>query len=146
MREEYLEPNNNLNKKDKEFENSLRPSNLNEFYGQHKIVENLKIFIEAANKRKESLDHVLLHGPPGLGKTTLSYIIAQELKSNILTISKREYLNYYKNMPEMHDCSDLSEICVNQIIELIKEKNILDVGCGNGYLLEKIRNYNKKVN
>ena len=87
MREEYLEPNNNLNKKDKEFENSLRPSNLNEFYGQHKIVENLKIFIEAANKRKESLDHVLLHGPPGLGKTTLSYIIAQELKSNIKVTS-----------------------------------------------------------
>ena len=87
MREEYLQPNNNLNKKDKEFENSLRPSSLNEFYGQDKIVENLKIFIEAAKKRKESLDHVLLHGPPGLGKTTLSYIIAEELKSNIRVTS-----------------------------------------------------------
>ena len=83
MREEYLEPNKNLNKKDKEFENSLRPSSLKEFYGQNKIVDNLKIFIKAANKRKESLDHVLLHGPPGLGKTTLSYIIANELNSNI---------------------------------------------------------------
>ena len=87
MREEYLQPNNNLNKKDKEFENSLRPSSLHEFYGQDKIVENLKIFIEAAKKRKESLDHVLLHGPPGLGKTTLSYIIAEELKSNIRVTS-----------------------------------------------------------
>ena len=87
MREEYLQPNNNLNKKDKEFENSLRPSSLLEFYGQDKIVENLKIFIEAAKKRKESLDHVLLHGPPGLGKTTLSYIIAEELKSNIRVTS-----------------------------------------------------------
>ena len=87
MREENLQPNNNLNKKDKEFENSLRPSSLLEFYGQDKIVENLKIFIEAAKKRKESLDHVLLHGPPGLGKTTLSYIIAEELKSNIRVTS-----------------------------------------------------------
>ena len=87
MREEYLQPNNNLNKKDKEFENSLRPSSLHDFYGQDKIVENLKIFIEAAKKRKESLDHVLLHGPPGLGKTTLSYIIAEELKSNIRVTS-----------------------------------------------------------
>ena len=87
MREEYLQPNNNLNKKDKEFENSLRPSSLLEFYGQDKIVENLKVFIEAAKKRKESLDHVLLHGPPGLGKTTLSYIIAEELKSNIRVTS-----------------------------------------------------------
>jgi SAM-dependent methyltransferase len=70
----------------------------------------------------------------------------QKLKSNILRLSKREYLNYYKNMPEMHDCSDLSDICVNQIIKQIKEKNVLDVGCGNGFLLEKIRNYYKKVN
>ena len=83
MREEYLQANNNLTKKDKEFENSLRPSSLKQFFGQEKIISNLKIFIQAANKRKESLDHVLLHGPPGLGKTTLSYIIADELNSNI---------------------------------------------------------------
>jgi len=83
MREEYLQANNNLTKKDKEFENSLRPSSLKEFFGQEKIISNLKVFIQAANKRKESLDHVFLHGPPGLGKTTLSYIIADELNSNI---------------------------------------------------------------
>ena len=70
MREEYLQPNNNLSKKDKEFENTLRPSSLKEFSGQNQIVDNLKIFIKAANKREEALDHILLHGPPGLGKTT----------------------------------------------------------------------------
>ena len=61
----------------------MRPSSLKEFFGQEKIISNLKVFIQAANKRKESLDHVFLHGPPGLGKTTLSYIIADELNSNI---------------------------------------------------------------
>lgn len=61
----------------------LRPSSFDEFIGQKKIVENLKIWIEAANKRNEALDHVLLTGPPGLGKTTLSLIIAKEMKSGI---------------------------------------------------------------
>ena len=87
MREEYLQPNNNLSKKDKEFENTLRPSSLKEFSGQNKIVDNLKIFIKAANKREEALDHILLHGPPGLGKTTLSHIIANELNSTIKSTS-----------------------------------------------------------
>lgn len=65
----------------------LRPSSFDEFTGQKKIVENLKIFIEAALARGEALDHVLLTGPPGLGKTTLSNIIAKEMKSNIKTSS-----------------------------------------------------------
>ena len=69
----------------------------------------------------------------------------QKLKSNILKISKKEYINYYKNMPEMHDFSDLSEICIEEIIKQIKNKKILDVGCGNGYLLEKIRSCHKKA-
>lgn len=68
---------------EKEFEQSLRPSGFDEFYGQKKIVDNLKIFIAAAKKRGESLDHVLLTGPPGLGKTTLSFIIAHEMGSEI---------------------------------------------------------------
>ena len=65
--------------KEREFENALRPLSFKSFNGQDKIVENLKIFVTAARQRGEALDHVLLHGPPGLGKTTLSNIIANEL-------------------------------------------------------------------
>ncbi len=64
---------------EKDFESSLRPENFADFRGQTKIVDNLKVFVQAARMRTESLDHVLLHGPPGLGKTTLSHIIANEL-------------------------------------------------------------------
>ncbi len=64
-------------------ENTLRPQNLAEYIGQDKVKENMKIYIEAAKKRREPLDHCLLYGPPGLGKTTLSNIIANEMNSNI---------------------------------------------------------------
>ncbi len=64
---------------DKDFEQQLRPLNFNDFSGQDKIIENLQVFVTAAKMREEALDHVLLHGPPGLGKTTLSNIIANEL-------------------------------------------------------------------
>lgn len=64
---------------DKETERALRPVGFSEFSGQDKVVENLKIFVEAAKQREEALDHVLLHGPPGLGKTTLANIIANDL-------------------------------------------------------------------
>ncbi|NDW18442.1 Holliday junction branch migration DNA helicase RuvB [Dysgonomonas sp. 216] len=71
--------NENLNNSEREFENALRPLTFGSFSGQDKIVENLRIFVAAAKMRGESLDHTLLHGPPGLGKTTLSNIIANEL-------------------------------------------------------------------
>ena len=64
---------------DKEFENNIRPREMEEFAGQPQIIENLKIFIKAAKMRGEALDHILFHGPPGLGKTTLSRIVANEL-------------------------------------------------------------------
>ena len=67
------------NQKDKDFENALRPLRFDDFSGQSKVVENLSVFVEAARFRGEPLDHTLLHGPPGLGKTTLSNIIANEL-------------------------------------------------------------------
>lgn len=72
---------------EKEIEKVLRPVRFEYFAGQPQVVENLEIFVQAARQRGEALDHVLLHGPPGLGKTTLSYIIANELGVNIITSS-----------------------------------------------------------
>ncbi len=68
---------------DKEFENTIRPAAINDFSGQSQIIENISIFIKAAKIRGEALDHILFHGPPGLGKTTLSRIVANELGVNI---------------------------------------------------------------
>ena len=85
-------PNNSISTpdkldEDKSNENSLRPASFNDFTGQEDIIANLKIYIKAAKQRQEALDHVLLFGPPGLGKTTLAYIISKELNVNIKTSS-----------------------------------------------------------
>jgi len=76
-----------LNESEKEIEKKVRPSIFNDFQGQEKIVDNLKVFVKAAKLRGEALDHVLLQGPPGLGKTTLANIISNELEVNLKVTS-----------------------------------------------------------
>ena len=88
---------------DEAYEKSLRPQNLDEYIGQEQIKKNLKVFIGAAKKRSESLDHILFFGPPGLGKTTLANIIANEMGSSLKTISA----------PMLEKSGDLAAILTN---------------------------------
>lgn len=85
---EHLDPDGeNLSGSEKELEKALRPKQFDDFSGQEAVVDNLRIFVQAAKQREEALDHVLLHGPPGLGKTTLAHIISQDLGVNMKVTS-----------------------------------------------------------
>ena len=124
MREDYLKGDGeNLDPVEKEIEKALRPLSFEDFTGQQKVLENLKIFVLAAMQREEPLDHVLLHGPPGLGKTTLSHIIANELKSNLKVTSgpvldKPSDLAGLLTNLEAHDVLFIDEIHrLNPIVE-----------------------------
>ncbi|MEO9870452.1 Holliday junction branch migration DNA helicase RuvB [Ekhidna sp.] len=124
MREDYLQADSEgMESSEKEFEKALRPLSFSDFTGQQKVVDNLKIFVEAAKQRTEPLDHVLLHGPPGLGKTTLSFIIANELQSNIKVTSgpvldkASELAGLLTNL-EAHDVLFIDEIHrLNPVVE-----------------------------
>ncbi|MEK6576660.1 MAG: Holliday junction branch migration DNA helicase RuvB, partial [Nitrospirota bacterium] len=99
-----------LNDEEKRYETSLRPATFNEYIGQKRIKENLRIFVEAARQRDDVLDHVIFYGPPGLGKTTLAYIIAKEMAVNLRVTSG----------PAIEHAGDLAAILTN-----LHEKDIL---------------------
>jgi holliday junction DNA helicase RuvB len=124
MREDYLKADNEgQSNADKEIERALRPLSFNDFTGQQKVTDNIKVFVQAAKQRGEPLDHVLLHGPPGLGKTTLSFIIAHELGSQIKITSgpvldKPSDLAGLLTNLEAHDVLFIDEIHrLNPIVE-----------------------------
>lgn len=83
MEHSPLRPGEEISPQEREYENSIRPQKIEEFNGQPQLIDNLKVFVKAANMRGEALDHILFHGPPGLGKTTLSRIVANELNVSI---------------------------------------------------------------
>ena len=127
---------------DNEVENVLRPSTMEEYVGQEKVKNNLKVYIEAAKKRGDALDHVLLYGPPGLGKTTLSHIIANELGSTLKITSGpaiekvADLASILSNLNE-HDVLFIDEIhrlsrSVEEILYPAMEDYSLDIILGKG--------------
>ena len=137
------------NKQEERMENSLRPQLLNEYIGQDKVKENMKIYIEAAKKRGEPLDHVLLYGPPGLGKTTLANIISNEMESNIKitsgpAIEKPGDLAALLTALSEFDVLFIDEIhrlnkSVEEILYPALEDYVLDIIIGTGPSAKSIR-------
>ncbi len=137
------------NRQEEKMENSLRPQTLKEYIGQEKVKENMKIYIEAAKKRNEPLDHCLFYGPPGLGKTTIANIIANEMKSNIKVtsgpaIEKPGDLAAILTTLSENDVLFIDEIHrlsknVEEILYPALEDYTLDIIIGNGPSAKSIR-------
>ena len=149
MDEENLLVPNLQDGEEEKSEFSLRPKSLKEYIGQDKVKENMKIYIEAAKKRGEPLDHVLLYGPPGLGKTTLANIIATEMNSNIKitsgpAIEKPGDLAALLTNLAPNDVLFIDEIhrlnrSVEEILYPALEDYVLDIIIGKGPTAKSIR-------
>ena len=114
MNEENISNDDQTASSSNTFDLALRPKKLDDFIGQKKVQGNLSTFIKAASERDEPMDHILLHGPPGLGKTTLAHIVSSELNVNIRTTSG----------PILNKTGDLAAILTN-----LQPKDVLFIDC-----------------